>query len=71
MANGWWLVSAGEEIKAWDLMTGHELLSIKEGYNSVGFSPDRRTLVAVDQGQVRLYRAATDQEVRTRGNTDP
>jgi WD40 repeat protein len=53
-------------VKLWDVVTGQEVLTLKghaAGVSSVAFSPDGKRL-AVGSDVVKLWRAATDDEVR-------
>src|SRR5262249_2650907 len=61
------LASAGVgEVKVWDPQTGKELLTIKDGYGSVAFSPNGKRLV----GGGKVWDAETGKELLTlKGHT--
>jgi WD40 repeat protein len=62
------LATAGGEVKLWDLVTYQELMDLP-GADWVTFSPDGRTLLSHasgDRAGIRLWRAATADEVKAR-----
>jgi WD40 repeat protein len=65
------LASGGVDntVKLWDVVSGDERVSLKGHPNSVrsvAFAPDKNTLASCCDECVRLWRAATEQEVLSR-----
>jgi eukaryotic-like serine/threonine-protein kinase len=55
--------SVDRTARVWDLATGLQLIALKESAGPIAFSPDGKTLALTYGPSVRLYEAATDQEV--------
>ena len=69
LASGKWGNLRGSEIKLWDMATGKELITLRAYApynNSLGFSPEGKTLVSANgRGAVLLWDVATGKEVAT------
>ena len=69
LTNGQTLISAGPDIRFWDVRSHHEnalKLSPRAGANRISLSPDGRRLAAgASDGRITIWEVASHQEVAT------